>query len=116
MLEAHYALGFLFQAQDKSQQSAEHFKQVIRLDSKHAEAHLNLGVLYANLEKLDHAEREYKSAISLNPKLVEAYYNLGVFYEFYRKDTGRALAQYRKYAELGGKDKRVRNLLKKTGQ
>ncbi len=91
------------------------FKAVIQLDPQHAEAHLNLGVLYANLNKLEDAEKEYKVALSLNSKLVEAYYNLGVFYEFYRKDTNQALTQYRKYVELGGKDERVGNLLKKTG-
>ena len=113
LLEAHYALGFLLQDQDQGQ-AADHFQEVIRLNPKHAQAHLNLGVLFANLDKLDQAEEAYQAAISLNPKLKEAYYNLGVFYEFHRKDTALALAQYRKYVELGGEDERIVNLLKKT--
>ena len=115
LLEAHYALGFLLQGQDQTSQAATHFQEVLRLNPNHAEAHLNLGVLFANLAKLDQAEQEYLKALGLNPNLVEGYYNLGVFYEFHRKDTTRALAQYRQYVELGGKDERVRNLLKKTG-
>ena len=85
---------------------------MIGIDSKHAEAHLNLGVLFANHNQFDEAENEYRAALSLNPTLVDAHYNLGVFYEFYRKDPSKALAQYRKYVDLGGTDTRVKTLLK----
>ena len=114
-LEAHYALGFLKQAQNQPEQAINHFQEVIRLDENHAEAHLNLGVLYAQQTRLTEAEKEYLQALALNPSLVEAYYNLGVFYEFYQKDTDKALLQYRKYIDRGGKDERIKNLLKKTG-
>ena len=103
------------QAQDQPQQAVNHFQEVVRLNPNHAEAQLNLGVLLANLDKLDEAEQAYLAALKLNPNLVEGYYNLGVFYEFHRKDTDRALEQYRKYIELGGQDDRVKKLLKKVG-
>jgi hypothetical protein len=44
--------------------------------------------------------------------MAEAYYNLGVFYEFHLKDTVRALASYKKYLELGGKDDRIQRIVR----
>ena len=38
-------------------------------------------------------------------------HNLGVFYELHRKDMGRALAQYRRYRDLGGRDERVERII-----
>ena len=49
--------------------------------------------------------------MALKPTSAEAHYNLGVFYELQRKDMGRALAQYRKYRELGGRDERVERII-----
>jgi Flp pilus assembly protein TadD len=63
---------------------------------------------------LDEAEREYTSAVALKPEYAEAHYNLGVFYELHRKDMPRALAQYRKYRELGGRDDRVERIVGST--
>ena len=77
---------------------------------------MNLGVVYASMNRLDEAEKEYKHAIALNPDLLDAYYNLGVFYEFHRKDTEKALAQYQEYVAHGGKDERIKKLLKNTVQ
>ena len=46
------------------------------------------------------------------PDSAEAHYNLGVFYELHRKDLPRALAQYHKYLDLGGRDDRVERIVK----
>ena len=51
---------------------------------------------------------------TLKPEYAEAHYNLGVFYELHRKDMPRALAQYRKYRELGGRDDRVERIVGST--
>lgn len=109
--EAHYNLGFLYQTRGEKDEAIGQFQEVCRLDPQNAEAHLNLGVLYAALNQMDTAEREYLEALRVNPKLLEGYYNLGLFYEFHRNDPQKALAQYRQYAALGGKDSRVQRLL-----
>ncbi len=80
---------------------------VVKLRPDYADAFVNLGVLYSMQNKFDQAEQAYEEAIRLKPTMAEAYYNLGVFYEFHLKDTVRALATYKKYLSLGGKDDRI---------
>lgn len=72
---------------------------------------MNLGVIYASLNKLDDAEQAYERAVALKPEYAEGHYNLGVFYELYRKDMAKALAQYRRYRDLGGRDERVERIV-----
>lgn len=114
LLQPHDALGFLYQEQGNSEKAAKHIREVIKLDPKSPDAHLNLGVVLSNLKQLDEAEQEYRTAIELNPKLADAYFNLGVFYEFHRKNTEKALVQYREYLKLGGTDERISKLVKKV--
>ena len=57
------------------------------------------------------ANEEHERAVALKPQSAEAHYNLGVFYELHRKDMGRALAQYRRYRDLGGRDERVERII-----
>ena len=72
---------------------------------------MNLGMSYTALSLFDEAEHAYERAIELKPNLPEAHYSLGVFYELHRKDSVRALVQYRKYLDLGGKDERVERIV-----
>ena len=90
----------------------QEFQTVVKLKPDYADAYVNLGVLYAMQRKLDQAEQAYEEAIRLRPMMAEAYYNLGVFYEFHLKDTVRALASYKKYLELGGKDDRIQRIVR----
>ncbi|MFM8552280.1 MAG: tetratricopeptide repeat protein [Nitrospiraceae bacterium] len=115
LVDAHYNLGFLYLSSERREDAAKQFKEVLRLNPGYAEAHMNLGVIYTAQGKLDEAEKEYESAITLKPMLAEAHYNLGVFFELHRKDVGRALAQYRKYLELGGTDERVERIIRQLG-
>ncbi|HET9607871.1 MAG TPA: tetratricopeptide repeat protein, partial [Nitrospira sp.] len=80
------------------------------------EAHMNLGVIYTSMNKLEEAEQEYEKAVALKPDYAEAHYNLGVFYELHRKDMPRALAQYHKYRNLGGRDDRVERIIGTAGR
>ena len=48
--------------------------------------------------------------------MAEAHYNLGLFYELHKKDPIKALVQYRKYLELGGKDERVERIVRQAGK
>jgi Flp pilus assembly protein TadD len=76
---------------------------------------MSLGAIYAAMNKLEESEQAYEKAVTLKPDYAEARYNFGVFYELYRKDMPRALAQYRKYRELGGRDERVERIVGQGG-
>lgn len=113
LIQPHEALGFLYQEQGNGAKAAKHLAEVIKLAPKNPEAHHNFGVVLAGLKRLDEAEQAYQTAITLDPNLTDAYYNLGLFYEFHRKNTKKALRQYREYIKRGGTDERITNLLKK---
>jgi Flp pilus assembly protein TadD len=114
LVDAHYNLGFIYRSQNKPNEAEREFLEVLRYRPEYAEAHMNLGVVYTSLSRLDDAEHEYEAAVSLKPDYAEAHYNLGVFYELHRKDMPRALAQYRRYRELGGRDDRVERIVGST--
>jgi tetratricopeptide (TPR) repeat protein len=77
---------------------------------------MNLGVTYTGLNRLEEAEHSYERAVELKPDYAEAHYNLGVFYELHRKDLPRALAEYRTYLDLGGRDDRVARIVGSGGR
>ena len=105
----------MYQQQEQYTEAAEAFKNVLRLDSNNPEAHINLGVVYTALAKLKRAEEQYQTAIALNPRLSEAHYNLGLLYEFHHNVPNKALEYYKEYVNLGGKDERIAQLLKRVG-
>src|SRR6266850_502744 len=57
-----------------------------------------------------------RTTSSLKPHYAEAHYNLGVFYELHRKDLPKALVQYHKYLNLGGRDDRVERIVGTSGR
>jgi len=116
LVDAHYNLAFVYRSEEKEEQAAREFLEVLRLKPEYAEAHMNLGLVYTGLSKLDEAERQYEAAINLKPDMAEAHYNLGLFYELHKKDPIKALVQYRKYLELGGKDERVERIVRQAGK
>jgi len=111
LVDAHYNLGFILRSQGKPGEAEREFLEVLRYRPEYAEAHMNLGVIYTSLNRLEEAEKEYEQAVELKPEYAEAHYNLGVFYELHRKDMPRALAQYHKYRNLGGRDDRVERII-----
>ncbi len=115
-MDAHYNLGFILRSQNKPSEAEREFLEVIRYRPEYAEAHMNLGVIYTSMNKLEEAEQEYEKAVALKPDYAEAHYNLGVFYELHRKDMPRALAQYHKYRNLGGRDDRVERIIGTAGR
>ena len=90
------------------------YDKAIALKADFAEAFSNRGNVLKVLKRLDEALASHEKAISLRVDYAEAHYNLGVFYELHRKDMPRALAQYRKYRELGGRDDRVERIVGST--
>ncbi|MCC2640871.1 MAG: protein of unknown function, containing repeat [Nitrospira sp.] len=111
LVDAHYNLAFVYRSQGLLAEAEHEFLEVIRYRPEYAEAHLNLGMVYTSLNRLDEAEKEHERAVALKPNSAEAHYNLGVFYELHRKDMVRALAQYRRYRDLGGRDERVERII-----
>jgi tetratricopeptide (TPR) repeat protein len=99
-------------AKEEIPAAIQEFQKVVKLKPDYADAFVNLGVLYSTQKKFDQAEQAYEEAIRLKPTMAEAYYNLGVFYEFHLKDTTRALAIYKKYLEVGGKDDRIQRIVR----
>jgi Flp pilus assembly protein TadD len=71
-------------------------------------------MVYTSLNRLDEAEQAFVKAVSLKPDSLEGHYNIGVFYELHRKDTIKALAHYRRYRDLGGRDDRVERIVGST--
>jgi Tfp pilus assembly protein PilF len=115
-VDAHYNLAFIYRSQGQPVEAEREFLEVLRYRPEYAEAHMNLGVIYTDLNRLEEAERSYKRAVTLKPDHAEAHYNLGVFYELHRKDLPRALAQYHRYLDLGGRDDRVERIVGSAGR
>jgi tetratricopeptide (TPR) repeat protein len=87
--------------------SAEALKAAIAIEPDNALAHCNLGDIYKHLGRIDDAIRELDKAKKLNPGLSDTYIHLGILYDDYVNDDEKALEYYRKYLELGGRDKQV---------
>lgn len=79
----------------------------VALQPDNAVAQCNLGELYKHLRKFDACLRHLREAERLDPVYPETYINLGIVYDDYVVDKAQALANYRKYVELGGTDPRV---------
>ncbi len=62
-------------AQEKIQQAAEFFRQVLALDHDHAFAHHNLGVCLMQLDHVEAGLRHCQQAVQAKPKFVPAMYN-----------------------------------------
>lgn len=65
-----------------------------------------LGVLYRENGDLGRAEQAYLKAIALKSDNPVTHLNLGILYDAYLKRPQDALAQYREYQRLAGKDSR----------
>jgi tetratricopeptide (TPR) repeat protein len=63
--------------------------------------HYNLGVAYAQAKFSNEAIEEYEKAIKFDPSNADAYYNLGLLYETVDANPEKAIANYRKYLEIG---------------
>jgi tetratricopeptide (TPR) repeat protein len=62
------------------------------------------------------AEASYLKAIELNPKDPDFRLSLGILYHRYMKDTERAIVNYQRYLDMGGRDKlNVQNWIRECG-
>ena len=94
------------------------FTKVLELDPRNRDALMGLGNAYLHLGKLDEAVATYQEASREDPMDPHPYFSLGVLYEDYKYDSESAVAAYRKYLELGGKESlRVERWIQKlTGE
>jgi len=99
-------LGVL-QAQGKQRdQAIASFQQAASINAKDDFAWDWLGILYRESGDYGHSEQAYLKAIALNADNADAHLNLGILYDAYLRRPQDALAQYREYQRISGKDGR----------
>ena len=92
--DVHYGLATVcFQLKDLHS-AAHHFKEVTRLDPRHAGAFINLGAVYNLLDQLDDAIPMLRRGIQLDSHRSEGYYNLALVYRR-KKQLDMAIQAYR---------------------
>lgn len=77
-LLAHYNLAQQLQAEGRLDEAAPHYRETLRLDSRHEQAMNNLGKLLQDQGMHDQAIDEYKRAIEASPRYVDPQNNLAV--------------------------------------
>jgi tetratricopeptide (TPR) repeat protein len=102
----------------RHEESQVQFAMVLEIEPRDREARSGLAGSLLRQGKVDEALSEYEEVARLSPADPDPYYNLGVLYEDYKGDLPRAVAAYRRYLQLGGKDSlRVRRFLQRlTGE
>jgi tetratricopeptide (TPR) repeat protein len=75
--DAHYNLGSVFGALDRTAEAIESYRCAIALKPDHAKAHNNLGSALRTFGKLDEAEAMCRRAVALDPASASALVNLG---------------------------------------
>ncbi|UCF43354.1 MAG: sulfatase-like hydrolase/transferase, partial [Planctomycetota bacterium] len=75
--DAHSLLGFAFAQQERFDNAARHYWDVLKIDPDSAETHYNLGNTFFKQDKLNDAVEHYIKALDLNPNLPDAHYSLG---------------------------------------
>jgi tetratricopeptide (TPR) repeat protein len=97
-------LGVL-QAQGKQRdQAIASFAKAVAADGKDDFAYGWLGVLYRESGNYRGAEQAYLKAIAIKPDNPVTRLNLGILYDAYMRRPQDALAQYREYQRIAGKD------------
>lgn len=93
------------QAQGKQRdQAIGSFSRAVAISPKNDFAWGWLGILYREGGDYGHAEQAYLKAIALKPDNPVTHLNLGILYDAYLKRPQDALAQYREYQRIAGKD------------
>jgi tetratricopeptide (TPR) repeat protein len=97
-------LGVL-EAQGKQRdQAIADFGKAVSVDGKDDFAYGWLGILYREAGNYPAAEQSYQKALALKPDNADTHLNLGILYDAYMRRPQDALAQYKEYQRLAGKD------------
>jgi tetratricopeptide (TPR) repeat protein len=115
LAEAQTQLAEIDLQQDSPRQAQTRLEIALDNVPNFAEAHARLGDVKKRLATdvdtaarrsyYREAEKCYKKAIEADPKNPDYYLALGILYHKNLKDTPKAVENYEKYLELGGKDK-----------
>ena len=65
--QARYLLGVELAADEKLEEAAAQFREVVRLRPDLAKAHFNLGVALGKQRKVEEALKEFRATVQLNP-------------------------------------------------
>jgi tetratricopeptide (TPR) repeat protein len=115
MAEAQTALGEIDLAEESPRQAETRFRDALRQLSDFPPALNKIGDVKRRLgseladpaardQLFKEAEEYYRQAIDENPRNPEFYLSLGILYHKNLKDTQRAITNYRRYLDLGGRD------------
>lgn len=100
-------LGVL-QAQGKQRdQAIASFSKAVSVDGKDDFAYGWLGILYREAGNYPAAEQSYRKALALKADNADTHLNLGILYDAYMQRPQEALAQYKEYQRLAGKDSKL---------
>jgi tetratricopeptide (TPR) repeat protein len=78
LIEAHFALGFVHERRDNTEEAEREMKVVLEGNPNHAHAHDSLGDVYFRRGWLERALAEYEIALRLDPFLVPSLYLIGI--------------------------------------
>lgn len=85
-----------------------HFEKVLNLKADYAPALSGIGESYQLESNYDKAEEYFTKAMQADPKNPQYPLNLALNWHKYRQSPANALAHYKKYYQLGGRDPSVR--------
>jgi tetratricopeptide (TPR) repeat protein len=84
-MQAIYAMGMLYQNQNKFEEAKKVFKRAILINKDFATAHYNTGWMLLQQDSTEKAYRAFDRAIQAQPDYADAYYNRGLCSEILNK-------------------------------
>lgn len=97
-------LGILYARTGQPEQAMASLRRAVAANPDNAVAHNWLGTLYREAGDFAQAEQAYRRAIAARPGYAPAQLNLAILYELSLRRPDQALAAYREYQRLTGKD------------
>ncbi|MBM4083842.1 MAG: tetratricopeptide repeat protein [Planctomycetes bacterium] len=107
----HYALGYLYDNQQKPKESLDAFKKAISLAPDSAAAHVGIGFAHMNANKNVEAIAEFEKAIAVDPNALDAYINLCYIHTHRTKDYAKAVEAGKKALKIDPENPWVHNNL-----
>ena len=100
----HTNLGIVYARTNRRAQAKASFDRAVAIDDDNAIAWNWLGVIAREGGDYPGAERYYRRALEADSRYAAAHLNLGILYDQYLKRPAEALAAYRRYVNLIGKE------------
>ena len=102
----YYNRGVKYRQIGMNKSAIDDFSQAIRLNHNFYDAYFNRAHSYLEENNLEQALEDVSEAINLNPRMTNAYGFRGMVFELLGRAT-KALTDFKRYCELGGRDKAV---------